>query len=380
MKTFDMNRKKILFISHALNSSGAPKALLELIKNKPDYLNCEVYLLGLRFNKLENEFKNYVDNIYIITPHPSSNPLKDFMQRILAIPKIIVYLLHIKPDIIIINSAANSRALIVSKFFKKFVNYRIILYVHEYGETFKAFKFLRKKTICLADKLLVVNNNQREWIKKELKCNKNIFVVPNGINKEEVNLLTSENPEDSFLSFVKNKFVISTVGILTKIKGYDLLLNIIKTLKNQENMVFVIIGDFFNTKDKQGFTSDLYRYELDRKVYITGITSNIFKYLKYSSCIAITSRSETFSRVALEGMLIGIPIVAFNIRGLRETLPSEYPYLVSPFDIQEFSIRILEIYNLSIEQKEHLKEILKGHSVKFDICKISKIFWEEILK
>ncbi|WP_168719247.1 glycosyltransferase [Thermosulfurimonas marina] len=374
-----MIKKKILLISHSLNSSGAPKALLELIKNKPSYIDSEVCLLGLRFNDLKKEFAKYINNMKIITPYPSKNSFVDLAQRIMAIPKIIYYLIYIKPNLIVINSAANSRALIVSSLLKRIFNYKIILYVHEYEETFRAFKFLRKKTICLADKILVVNNDQEKWIKDKLGCNKNIFVIPNGINFEEIAYLIKENPEDRFLQFInKYNFIVSNVGILTKIKGFDLFLDIIKNFKGQDDIAFVIIGDFLYDKDRYEFISKLKQEGLDDRVYITGVTKNIFKYLKYSNCVTITSRSETFSRVALESMSIGIPVIAFNIKGLRETLPSNYPYLASPFNTNEFVNLVLEIYNLSEKDRRHLKEMLKAHSIKFDIKKISNLFWKII--
>jgi glycosyltransferase involved in cell wall biosynthesis len=379
MALLGFNKKRILLISHALNPSGAPRALLELLMNKPENFDYTIYLLGLRFNDLEKEFEKYVDDIKIITPFPKKNSFIDLFQRTIAIPKIIYYFLKVKPNIVIINSAANSRALIISRLLKKIYNYKVILYVHEYEETFRAFKFLRKKSICLADKILVVNKDQKKWIREELGCVKDIFVVPNGISFEKTNFLSMEIPEHEFQSFIgKYKFVVSTVGFLTKIKGYDLFLNIIKALKRNSDIGFAIIGDFLYEKEKQEFITSLRLEGLDKRVYITGIVSNPYKYLKYSNCIAITSRSETFSRVALESMSLGIPIVAFNIKGLKETLPSSYPYLANPFNIIDFSNLILKIYNLPEEKKKYLSESLKAHSTKFDIKKISNLFWRII--
>mgnify|MGYP001262146537 FL=1 len=342
----------------------------------------EISLLGLRNNDLENEFKKYIDKSEIIVPNPSKNNFIDLMQRILAIPSIIKFVIKVKPNVILINSAANSRALLVSKLLQKFFSYRIILYIHEFEETFRAFRFLRKKTLLLADKALIVSYDQYHWLRKEIKFLKNVTLVPNAIDNKRIKECTKYEPEENFLNFKnKYKFLIANIGMMNYIKGLDFFIKIITYLGNQnQDLGFLIIGDFANMSEKKTFFKSLENHNLDRRVYITGFQNNIFKYLKYVDVTAITSRSETFSRAALESMAIGKPVVAFNIKGLKSTLPTGYPYLAKYFDIAEFSKHVLNIKNLNSEDLNILQNELIMHSRKFDIEIISKKFWNILVE
>jgi len=368
---------KILIISHSLNRTGAPLALLQLIRSRPLNLDMEISLLGLRNNDLENDFKKYIDKIEIIVPNPSKNNFIDLMQRILAIPSIVKFIIKVKPNVILVNSAANSRALLIVKLLQKVFSYRIILYIHEFEEMFRYFKFLRKKTLLLADRALIVSYDQYDWLRKEIKYLKNVTLVPNAIDNKLIKEYIKYEPEENFLNFKnKYKFLITNIGMMNYRKGLDLFIKIITSLENQnQDLGFVIIGDFANMSEKKTFFKSLENYNLDRRVYITGFQNNIFKYLKYSDLTAITSRSETFSRVALESMAVGKPVVAFNIKGLKSTLPMGYPYLAKCFDIAEFSKYVLNIKNLNSEDLNILQNELIMHSSKFDIEIISKQFW-----
>jgi glycosyltransferase involved in cell wall biosynthesis len=371
--------KKVLIISHSLNRSGAPLALLQLIKTKPRK-PLEIFLLGLRHDDLKIDFQKYVNECYVIEPHPSKNILIDAFQRLKAIPKIIKHIIRIRPDIILINSAANSRAIIVSKILQRRFNYKIIVYVHEFNYMFRALGSIRIKTVALADKIIVVNPQQLNWLKNEIGIKKDIKVVPNTIDKDDIykNLIYSE-PDEEFLKFRKKfRFLVANIGLMSLRKGYDIYANIIDKMYKHEDVGFVIVGDFIRFKDKEMFLKKIIEKNLLNRIYITGFTDNIFKYLKYVDVIAITSRSETFSRVALESMILGKPIVAFDIIGLRYVFPKNYLYLAKPFDVNDFIGKILEIKNLDVLKLEDLRKELILQADKFTTENISNSFWEEI--
>lgn len=371
--------KRILIISHALNRSGAPMALLQLVKSRSSKNDADIFLLGLRYKDLEYEFAKYVKEVYIVESSPAKNLLLDIFQRLKAIPKIVKYIAKVKPDIVLINSAANSRAIVVSKILQKKFNYKIIVYMHEFKEMFRVFGNIRVITISLADKVIVVNKEQISWLKSKILTVKNIKVIPNSINKSDVEKLLKAEPENDFLKFInKFDFLISNIGIMTQRKGYDLYARIIADMSRYKDIGFVIIGDFAKEEDKNTFLKIVNENKLLDRVYITGITDNVFKYLKYTDVTAITSRSETFSRVALESMMLGKPVVAFDIPALRHVLPRNYPFFVKAFNTEEFIDKLIYIKNENRDSLDKLKKELVLQADNFSTEKIAKIFWDEI--
>lgn len=370
--------KRILFITHVLDGSGAPRSLLNLLKHMPKDENLEKKLIGLRWNLLEKEFKNILgeDNVFIINPKPPKNKFLKLIERVLSIPKIAYLIYKINPDIVFINSAANSRTIFLSKF----LGYKVYLFVHEFDEEFAFMGKIRRKFINLADKVLCLSNKHKYWLSNNVKYKRDIIVLPNGINLKEIEDFLIENPERNFFKFKsKFKFLISSVGFLSYRKGWDYLLEIIKNLKSEEEIGFVIIGDFVNNSEKEKFLKEVKINNLAEKIYITGLTSNVFKYLKYSDLNIITSRSEVFPLVVLECMSLGVPIVFFDVGSIRDIVPEDYSFKVNPYDIKTFIKYIKEIKNMDIDRKKELSNTLRKKVEEFDIHKISHKLYQ-ILK
>ena len=371
-------KMKILFISHVLDGSGAPRSLLSLIKDFPRK-ELDLYLLALRRNDLEKEFKEILNkDPIIITRNPPSNKFLKLIERVLTIPRLIYYLWRINPDLVFINSAANSRAIL----FSKLLGYKIYLFVREFDKEFAFLPKIRRKFINFADKVFCLSNTHENWLREKVNYRKKIIILPNGINLDEVRTLSLEEPEGKFRKFVKKfNFVIANVGYLSIRKGWDYLLMVIEQLKDEKDIGFVIIGDFLEKKDKERFLHRLRELKLENRVYITGITENVFKYLKYCHLTAITSRSEVFPRVALESMSLGIPVVFFDVGAIKTIVYENYKYKVKPFNIDEFTSHILEIKMLNYTNKTAgLKSMLIERAKKFDIKNISAKFYNEILK
>ena len=113
-----------------------------------------------------------------------------------------------------------------------------------------------------------------------------------------------------------------------------------------DKFLFLIIGDFLDLRTKNEFSQFIHKHSLNDRFIVTGYTDNIFKYLKYTNIVCLTSRSESLPRVVLESMAMKVPIVAFNVGGTVELLPENYNYLVEPFDLNLFTDKVIELSKL----------------------------------
>ena len=109
--------------------------------------------------------------------------------------------------------------------------------------------------------------------------------------------------------------VITYIGALERIKGADLLLRAFSKARTEQDCVLWIVGD---GSYKTHLLKLVRLLRTQDKVFLTGMMTQEeigWIYLE-SDIIALTPRwAEPFSRVMLEGLFFGKPILATNVGG-----------------------------------------------------------------
>lgn len=60
-----------------------------------------------------------------------------------------------------------------------------------------------------------------------------------------------------------------------------------------------------------------------------------------ANLVAVPSRQETFSLVALEAQSCGVPVIGFDVMGVSDAIVHDHTgFHVSPFDVEEFGRKI----------------------------------------
>ncbi len=108
----------------------------------------------------------------------------------------------------------------------------------------------------------------------------------------------------------KDIYRIISIGRLTSIKRFDRLINAFaKICNNNPNWHIDIFGD---GSDKDMLNSQISKLHLNDRVIIHPSTNDIFKEMKKSQFLVMTSESEGFPLVLIEAMACGIPCVSFD--------------------------------------------------------------------
>ena len=365
-----MKRPRVLFVSHVLDGSGAPRSLLHLLEHFPGREKFEFRVLGLRRTDLVEEFGAVAEKVEVITPSPpGSLPAKGF-ERLRSLPRLFSRLREARPDLVFVNSAANSRVILLSRL----LGYRVWVFVHEFDDGFVFLPKLRRKALRLAEKVFVTNRLQLRWLREEVGYSGPVRIVPNIVVAPSQRV----PPPRVFLDFRgRFPFLAATMGFFSRIKGWDLLLRIAETLRGDPGVGFAMIGDFPREDEKEAFLQGLKGRGLAERFFFTGLVKSVWPYLSAADCVLITSRSETFSRVALEAMSCGVPVVAFEVGSLREVFPPGYPFLVPPFDCKLFAAKILEVRNLSREELSSMRAAFAGHVRRFSPERVAPLFAKE---
>ena len=162
-------------------------------------------------------------------------------------------------------------------------------------------------------------------------------------------------------------FRIIFVGRLAKVKGIFDLLEICKQVtKHIKDVQFIVIG---TGPQLSKIKHALEQEQLKKSMLLLGYQRHekIYSYMKKSDALIIPSYAEGICKVAWEGILSEIPIIASKVGGLRDLITDgETGYLCAPGETREFAQKILEIYRdraLLKQIKSNLK-ILKQELLK----------------
>lgn len=122
------------------------------------------------------------------------------------------------------------------------------------------------------------------------------------------------------------------VGRLMPKKGFDVLLNALKRLKERGKAVrLVLIGD---GPERQALEICAEKLALASFVEFRGAQTRdaVYDAMRASKLVVVPSRQEPFGLVALEAMALGKPLVASRVGGLIDVLDGADAELVPPDD------------------------------------------------
>ncbi|SNZ06172.1 Glycosyltransferase involved in cell wall bisynthesis [Persephonella hydrogeniphila] len=365
-----MDVKKIMFVLHNANKTGAPISLLNLVKNLPSN-KFEKVLLIMRNGELTEKFKPFVRETYIVRDKVFyGKSIRSYIQRISNLPfeffKVFYFLIKSRSELILINTTRNLRVMIVSFFLKK----PYIIYVRESESMVDSMSFprLRKFFLKKASFIIAVSKETKKWLIKYVYQDK-IEVIYNGIDVK--------NKESCLSSEYKETFDIGIIGNLGYRKGIDYFTEILLRLKKHNgNLSVLIIGDFENKDLRQNFEKLMREKRINYK--ITGFVDDVYKYINMCKIIVLTSREEALPRAVMEGAFCEKPIISFDIASVYELLPNESKFcLIEPFNIDRF----VEVTNQLLNNedlrkkigKTNKKHILKNFNLENSIIKLVNI-------
>lgn len=334
----------------------------------------------------------------------SKNDKTDFDKRILKIPcsyyknkylgyiefAIKLYLIHRKEfktcGVVFFSSFSYLfNPFLPKKFYIFITNTTKRVFLTNYPEEIWLERFIRKITYFFlfywenhmskkAIKVFSISDSTKKDIIKQYKINEDkIKIIPCALNKAIF------NPEEQKKVFNKKLLF---VGRLVPRKNITDLIKIMKFLVNQDKeFILSIVGEgeyaYVNKIKKEVFKNNL-----QKNINFHGkVTDDILNKLYESNSILVfTSLVEGFGLVLLEAMNKGLPVVAYNVNGVKDVIINNVNgYLIKPFDYQNFSNKIL-----SLNKNNHMYEEMSQNALKrvddFSWDKSAKILDESLKK
>lgn len=242
-------------------------------------------------------------------------------------------------------------------------------------------KLVEYFTLFYCDKtiseLVVPTKKTYELFKKKYKVNRNIYIVPTGIEVEKFYLENNKDVDLSYkreeLGLKKKDFVILFVGRIGTEKNLDLLLSSMKSLIGvSRNIKLLIVGDGPDLEHYQCYVS---KNGLGENVIFTGKVpwDDITSYYLIADCFATASQTETQGLTVIEAMAASLPVVCINDESFRDTVIDDLNGIIFN-NRREYKRAITKLYN----DRTLLKRLSRQARIAAETHS-SKYFAEQIL-
>jgi|GEM_PF-961370 len=314
---------KILFVLSTLQMGGAEKVAVELANRWAE--EHEVSLLTLDvdndFFKLSPLVERYALDIL---RKSYKNPIPH-IKMILGIRKIAK---KIKPDYVISFVGKTNVFVLLALNSKK---YKIIACEHStirHDKDDRLVDFFRHRLYPKAHRITVLSSSIKEDFVEKYKrvAPSRVMVVPNALDINKVDEGFAKEDEmvikemDELIG--KGGKIVVSLGRFAPVKRFSLLIKIFshfhKEYAKEGKKVFLFI--FGGGDERDAYLSLILELGMEGQVFIKDRVHNVFSVLKKASLYACTSMFEGFGMSIIEAFYSKVPVVSFDVQGIRELL------------------------------------------------------------
>lgn len=168
-----------------------------------------------------------------------------------------------------------------------------------------------------------------------------IKVIHNGIAPEKPRNSSREKSLHDF-HMPPGKQIIGIFGRLVKQKQHDLFLQTAHLiLKEHQDVIFLIVGD---GPLRREIETRIEKLQLKDSVFMTGHQTDVMPFYHACDIVLLTSEDEGLPNVVMEAMLNAKPVVAFDVGGIKELIPSDrFGFVVPANNIESLAKKTIAI-------------------------------------
>lgn len=228
-----------------------------------------------------------------------------------------------------------------------------------------------------ATELVVPTKKAYELFKEKYKVDRNVYIVPTGIEVEKFYLENNKGlnivKKRESLGIKRDDFVILFVGRIGSEKNVELLLTSMRYIVNNcPKAKLLIVGD---GPDLNKYKTFVKKQGLEKNIIFTGKVpwESIAEYYLISDVFTTASKTETQGLTVIEAMAASLPVVCINDESFINTVIDNLNGKIFK-NKRGYKKAIIELYN---DPKE-LKRLSKQARVSAEMHS-SKYFVESIL-
>tara|TARA_B100001057_G_scaffold395650_1_gene405222 strand:- start:161 stop:1252 length:1092 start_codon:yes stop_codon:yes gene_type:complete len=333
--------KKLIVFIPSIEDGGVEKNLYIILNSLSKKIN-DITLITYD-NSKKNRFNK---KIKILNPFFNLINFKGRYPKYFFCLTVLIKILLFRKNNLVLSFQANIFAIIASTFFKTPIISRSNSSSAGWSNNKikqKIFKFYFKK----ANKIIVNSYQFKKEMDNKYGINSECILNPFEFNK--IKKLSNEKSQKIFGK--KKNLKLISVGRLTDQKDFETMINVIKHVKR--NVQLVIIGKGRNYDSLKNYINEL---KLSNKINFIGYKKNPFKYVKQADIFILTSKFEGSPNVLVEAQYLKKYIISTNCpTGPKEILNNgKYGSLVRVGDHKSIA-KILQNYIYSKPIKKKIK-------------------------
>ncbi|MER2063918.1 MAG: glycosyltransferase family 4 protein [Alkalibacterium sp.] len=239
----------------------------------------------------------------------------------------------------------------------------------------KAFEAIHKRTFKRADGIIAVSREIKVFLTSQGVAAERIKVIHNGIRF--LGSMASPRPKEP------DTFTLITVGRLTWVKGYDILMEALNELE-LKNWRWVVCGD---GEEMTELKTKSEKYDVMHRIDFKGWLSahELRQEMSQADLFVLPSLSETFPLVLLEAADEKIPAVATDVGDVSEVIKDpDAGWLIPPGSKDALKEALREAYDFwKTDRLKEKGERLNAFASEFSIEEQSRSVWafyKEIMK
>lgn len=341
---------KIAFIIYSLELGGAERVVSLLSQELSKEHDVKIILFH---NKVAYDYGGEIIDLKLSSKSSKVGKFLNFLKRVISLRD--VFKREKFDKVFSFMESANIPATIISK--------DVVLSVRTNPQKLSIMTRLIMRVLYNRAKKVIVNSKYNQQYLKSILGINNVEVIYNPINIKEVSIKKAENVD------INDKYIIA-LGRLHYAKGFDLLIDAYLKTKAREECKLLIFGE---GSLYQELLAQIKALNLDKKVYLMGVTNNPYKYLYNSEFFILSSRYEGFPNVLIEALSCGVATIATDCSsGASDIIEhGENGLLTQNKNVNEMAKNIDKLYF-----DESLKCKLRANSEK----SINHLFIERIAK
>lgn len=332
----------------------------------------------------------FIDDVFLDEAKALGIPTKLFLQKsrfdLSVIDKLAEF---IKEQNIELVHCHGARANFIAFFLRRKVDVPFITTVHsDYRLDFKGvfykqliFKNLNYFALKKFKNFIAVSDNFKYMLLERGFTDKNIDVVYNGIDLNKVENCVSNEEFCKRYNLDPNSFKIGILARLDEVKDHKTFLRGAAEFLKSENADFLIGGDGGHKEELVALAKEL---DIEKNVHFLGEIKDPFSFLNAIQINTLTSLSESFPYVILEGGKLKKPMVASAVGGIPSIIQDDFSgYTFKSGDYKDFANKLIKLKQddaLRIKMGENLNGLIEEKYSAISMAKTHiKIYKRAIL-
>lgn len=240
---------------------------------------------------------------------------------------------------------------------------------HFHGTRFSANAFERLIWKFLQKKIKIIANSEhtKKVVMDKLDVCENIYKIPNIIDTTRFSFKEKK---------IKDPFIISYAGRLSKGKNPDLIIETARHLRNCR----VEINIYGGGELAEALRTRVDTYHLSNIINFHPYSNDITEVYHQSNLFIFLSAYESFGNVVAEALLTGLPVICSDLPSLREFINDD-DFFVKDLDPKHIAAKIMDMknnYETLTRKTKVVSEILRVYLNKEKIVNTLSDLYTEV--